>query len=1027
MNLPEVCIRRPVMATMLSLVLVVAGLVAFFKLGYSYFPSITLPTVSIGTHYDGASSEFMADEVTKKEEDALTDIEGIDYMLSSSEDGSSSITVMLNDDVPYFETVNKIRNKILGAQSELPSGLHSPPSVGDNTGTTWDVVPTLTIAFTSNDDTTDARAIYDYVNDNVVPQLANLEGVGQVPLHGSSRVALRISLDIEKMATLGVTPEEVTAVLQNNNAGYTAGTIESEHRKYTLVPSNTLRSISDYGNLIIRYSQDNPVRVSDVATLAWGTESLTISPAFYNGQRAISMQIRPFRNANPVEVADLVLKTLDAKIKPKLPKNIGMHLSYNQAIFIEDAINASYSTIVEAVILVSLIILLFLGSLRSAVIPVITIPVCLIATFAVMYFLDFTINTVTLMAIVLAIGLVVDDAIVVLENSHRWMEGGHTPFVAAIKGSNSIAFSVIAMTLTLVAVYMPLVFSSGIAAEVFKQFGITLSAAVVISGFVAMTLSPMMCSRLMHQKEKQHDWFIKVESILAALTEKYSQALTRTFVSGKWILGGFVAIVVLGTAMFLTLGQDMIPKEDTGYLETNIREPANSNQAFTNENMAKIDKAIAKEPEIAHNMSYWIAGGATNFMTLKPWDERNESVSTLIERLNKELAAAAPGIDVAVSLPDPVDYGYGANSFKMQLMTLSKDPQALIESSNKVVEALKKYPGLQNVASSMVFDTRQYDVEINQERTSQLGVDPASVRNALSHFLAGTHATDIRTKDDSIYPIIVQAKEEYLNDFSILKDIRVQASDGALVPLSQIVTFKPSTAQPSIKGFDRKVAAEITATFVPGYTMGEIRNYIDQHVKGLLKDNESFDFTGALREQEKSQSESLFYFALGLLLVYMILAAQFESFVDPLIIIITVPLSLFGALLTLHLVGGTLNVFTNIGLLTLIGLVTKQGILIVQFANERLKDGIEPARAAVEGAKTRLRPILMTSLTMIIGALPLALSTGPGSVARSQIGWTLVGGMLIGTFLTLFAIPLAYSRIKAWGRNMKPVSPTPSV
>ncbi len=1026
MNLPEVCIRRPVMATMLSLVLVVAGLVAFFKLGYSYFPSITLPTVSVSTSYGGGSSEFMADEVTKKEEEALTDIDGIDYMLSSSQDGNSRITVMLNGDAPYFETVNKIRNKILGSQSQLPAGLDNPPSVGDNTGTSWDVVPTLAMAFTSNDGT-DTRTIFDYLVDNVVPQLENIEGVGQVPLHGASRVALRVWLDIEKMATLGVTPEEVTAVLQNNNAGYTAGTIESEHRKYTLVPSNTLQSINDYANLIIRYSQDNPVRLSDVATLAWGTASLTISPVYFNGQQAISMQIRPFRNVNPVDVADRVLEALDTKIKPKLPKNIELHLSYDQATFINDAINASYSAIVEAVILVSLIILLFLGSLRSAVIPVITIPVCLIATFTIMYFLDFTINTVTLMAIVLAIGLVVDDAIVVLENSYRWMEGGHTPFVAAIKGSKSIAFSVVAMTLTLVAVYMPLVFSSGIAAEVFKQFGITLSGAVMISGFVAMTLSPMMCSRLMQQKEKPHRWFMKIESFLTILTDKYSQVLMRTFVSGKWVLSGFVTIVVLGVVLFLTLDQDMIPKEDTGYLETNITEPANSNQAFTNDNMAKIDKAIAKEPEIAHNMSYWITGGATNFLTLKPWNERKESLDTLIERLNKELGAAAPGIDVAVYLPDPVDYGYGASSFKMVLMTLSKNPQALIESSDKVVGALKKYPGLQNVASSMVFDTRQYDVKINQERMSQLGVSPSSVRNALSQFLAGSHVTNIKTTDDSIYPVYVQAKEEYLNDFNVLKDIRVKASDGALVPLSQIVTFKPSTAQPSIKSFDRKVAAEITATFVPGYTMGEIRDYMDQHIKGLLKDNESYDFIGALREQEKSQSESLFYFVLGLLLVYMILAAQFESFVDPLIIIITVPLSLFGALLILHLVGGTLNVFTNIGLLTLIGLVTKQGILIVQFANDRLKDGVEPAHAAMEGAKTRLRPILMTSLTMIIGALPLALATGPGSVARSQIGWTLVGGMLIGTLLTLFAIPLAYSHIKSWGRNMKPMSSTPAV
>ncbi|MDD7805250.1 MAG: efflux RND transporter permease subunit [Endozoicomonas sp. (ex Botrylloides leachii)] len=1016
MNLPELCIRRPVMATMLSLVLVISGLIAFFKLGYNYFPNSTLPTITINTSYSGASSKFMSDEVTQKEESALTDIDGIDYILSSSEDGKSSITVMLKDDTPYFETVNKIRNKIAGVQSKLPEGLDGPPSVSDNTGTTWDVVPTLNMAFTGKDGTS-IRAIYDYLINNVVPQLQNIEGVGQTPLFGTSSVALRVWLDIEKMANLKVTPEEVADVLKNNTESYTAGTIESGHKEYTLVPFNTLQSPTDYANLIVRYSPNNPVRLQDIADVTWGTQNLTISPTYYNGKQAISLQIRPFRNANPVEIAHRVLNVLDTQIKPKLPQNISLHVTYNQATFIKDAINASYSAVVEAIILVSLIILLFLGSLYSAAVPVVTIPVCLIATFAVMNLLGFTINTVTLMAIVLAIGLVVDDAIVVLENTHRYIEKGQKSYLAAINGSKSIAFSVVAMTLTVVAVYMPLVFSSGITAKVFKEFGITLSAAVFISGFVAMTLSPMMCSRLMHKTEKQHSWFIKIESILKKLTERYGSLLTHTFSSGKVVLGSFITIIVLGIFLFQTLGQDMIPKEDTGYLETKVTEPPNSNQAFTNDNMALIDQVIAKEPEIANNMSYWIPGGATNFLTLKPWSERKDSTDTIINRLNSAFKADVPAVDASASLPNPVDYGYGASKFQLEITTLDKDPQSLLDSSNKIVAALKQYPGLKNVTSSLVFDTRQYNIQINLERLSQLGVDPTSVRSALSDFLAGNHVTDIKTADDSIYPVYIQAKQEYLNNFNILKDIRVKANDGSLVPLSQFVIFKPATAQPSIKHFNRKIGAEITATFAPGYSMGEVRDYADKHIGHLLKDNESYAYTGALREQAKSQSDSLFYFALGLLLVYMILAAQFESFIDPLIIIITVPLSLFGALLTLHLIGGTLNVFTNIGLLTLIGLVTKQGILIVQFANERLNEGISPQKAAIEAAQVRLRPILMTSLTMIIGTLPLALASGPGSVARSQIGWTLSGGMLIGTVLTLFAIPLAYSQAKSWGRN----------
>ncbi|WP_108652188.1 efflux RND transporter permease subunit [Dongshaea marina] len=1006
-KLPDICIRHPVFATVLSILLIVVGLVSLKQLDIRYFPQFEQKTATISASVPGASALYMSDQVTSKIEDAISDVDGIKQLSSKSSDGSSSISVTLRDNVNYYQVVDKLRNKVAGV-SDLPA-MPQAPTVSDNSGEDWSSPPTLNIAFTSS--SMNLSTLYNYLWDHVIPRLKNIQGVGGVPgPYGGSGTNLWIWLNPIKMAALKVSPADVQSTLANNNVSMSAGSILSTEKNYVLVSDTEIHSAKDFANLVIRYQDGQPIKISDVAKVAWGPSELTPSKLTYDGHPALVLEIRPFTGANPVDVAARVQKELK-KIAPALPKGVSVAVTYNQATFISNSLHECLKAVIEAIILVGVIVLAFLGSMRLALIPIITIPICIIGTFGVMALFGFSINVISLLAIVLAIGLVVDDAIVVVENCHRHIERGESPVQAARRGSRELIFAIIAMTLTLVAVYVPIGFSSGFTATLFREFAFTLAGAVLISGFVALTLSPMMCAKLLRPVEKSSRLSLKLESMLERLTQGYQRLLRKNLEHKRWMLSILLLCVVGAGVLYHFMDQEVIPKEDIGYIDTSITLPPASNQSYVDSNMAQLDKILNQEPTFEHVVSFYLTS-PTHFITLKPWSERDQTARQIVDRLNTQVNRKIPGMSVTFNLPDPVNYGAGSTGFELQLMTLNKDqdPQDLKNLSSKVVAALKKYPGLSNVETSIKADQPQLRFSIDRALASKLGIGLDQISSALNTMMGGgSDPTKIQLPDGRTFSVRAQLSQKYLGNFDVMNSIYVKASSGEMIPLSQLVTLKKSTGTPDITTFNHKRSATITADVTPGYSLSSIEQYVNQVVPPMLTSDQSMAFTGGIQQLEDSQGSSLFLFGLALIFIYLILSAQFESFLDPLVILLTVPLSITGALLALKLTGSTLNIYTNIGLVTLIGLITKHGILIVQFANNLIQQGYSIMEAVLEASKTRMRPILMTSLAMIFGALPLALASGPGSIGRYQIGLVLVGGLLIGTLFSLFVIPVAYS------------------
>lgn len=1010
MKLPEVCIRHPVFATVLSIVLIVVGLVSLKSLSVRYFPDFKQHTATISTSVPGASAVFMYNEVTQVIENSITGIDGIKKLSSSSSDsGSSKITVTINSDANYYAVVEELRNKVSSVQSQLPA-MQSPPSVSDDSGTDYNTMPTLTFGFFS--DKLSMQQLDDYVRKIVVPRLQNIPGVGGLQRFGQPGKTLWVWLNPVKMAQMHVTTSEIDSTISGNNLDINSGSIISLDKNYALVSNTLLRTPQQFSNIIIRYENNQPVRIGDVAEVEWGSSHIIPQSVRVNGRQAIGLEVRPFSSANPVDVAKHVLAAMD-NIKKKMPADISVKNTYDQAIFIQGSINECIKAIVEAIALVAIIVLIFLGSLRMAWIPIVTIPVCIIASFAVMALFGFTLNVVSLLALVLAIGLVVDDAIVVVENTHRHIDEGKTPFTAAIVSAKELIFPIIAMTLTLVAVYIPIGLSHGFTAAIFREFSFTLAGAVLVSGFVALTLSPMMCAYLLRPVHRQSALSSKVESTINGLSHAYHRLLSQVLEKKIFVLVGIILCILLGIILYKTIGRELVPKEDIGYVETSIKLPPAVNQNYINRNMSLLDEHLLSQKDFSDVLSFYISG-PTNFITMRPWGERKESAQELVRRLSPVLNQAVPGFSVSLQLPDPVDYGTGSTGFSLHLMTLDQNatPVDLKLLSDKVVDLLKQYPALGNVRSSLVYNTPQIQFSIKRELASKLGVSLTDIQDSLNVMMGGApRVTQVKVADGTSYDVKAQLNKKYLGNFDVLNNIYVKATgngDSSMVPLSELVTIKRQTNTPSIGTYQRERSATITATIMPGYSLSSIENHVNSLVKPLLSTQESMAYDGSIEQMNESQASTTFLFVLAIVFIYLILAAQFESFIDPFIIMLTVPLTIVGALLALWLVGGTLNVYSNIGLVTLIGLVTKHGILIVQFANKLIEQGKTAKVAILEAAETRLRPILMTSLAMIFGVLPLVMATGPGSIGRFNIGLVLAGGLFLGTFFSLFIVPVAY-------------------
>jgi multidrug efflux pump len=1001
MGLFEFCIRRPVFATVLSLVLLLLGAVSYSKLTVREYPNVDEPVVSVSTSYPGASAAIIETQVTQILEGSIAGIAGIDVLDSTSRSETSRITVRFLPEIDPDVAASDVRDRVARVRRRLPEEVLEPTIAKVEA----DAQAIMFLVFTS--DQMSALQITDYVDRFVVDRLKNLNGVADVTIYGERRYAMRIWIDRERLAGLDLTVQDVENALRAQNAELPSGRIESSNREFSVLSRTGLVTPEQFRDIVVKVASGHQVKLGDVARVELGAQDER-RDSRYNGQPAIAVGIIKQATANPLDVSNAVQGVLP-EINASLPNNMKAEIGNDDAVFIERSIKAVYATIVEAVALVVLVIFVFLRSVRASIIPVVTIPISLIATFTLMLAMGFSINTLTLLAMVLAIGLVVDDAIVVLENIHRHIEAGMQPVSAAIKGTREIGFAVIAMTLTLTAVYAPLAFAPGKTGRLFLEFALTLAGAVLVSGFVALTLTPMMSAKLLRHNPKPGLLFRIIERAISALEIGYRRALMLSLRVRPLVLVIGLCVGAASAVFFTSLKSELTPIEDRGAMRVRATGPEGATLGYTSRYSTEADSILAKVPEVESRLVINGTPEVSRFLVfgrLTDWDDRSRSQQEIGEQVGPALRRI-PGVQAFVQSPGSFGQRGGSRPVEFVIQT-SGTYEQLQEYADRMLDRLREYPGLESVDTDLKLNTPEFRVEMDRAKIADLGIDVTLVGRTLETLLGGRQVTRFEMNGEQ-YDVLVQLAAEYRASPSTLSTIFIRSPRGEMVQLSNIVSVRESVAPKELKRFNQLRAVTISANLAPGYALGDGLAFLEQTARELLPKTVQTDFSGQSREYRSSGQSLALVFVLALLFIYLVLSAQFESFRDPIIIMLSVPLSMTGALAALYFAGGTLNVYSQIGLVTLVGLITKHGILIVEFANQQQALGRDRLSAVVDAASLRLRPILMTTGAMVLGALPLALAEGAGAESRQQIGWVIVGGMSLGTLLTLFVVPTIYS------------------
>jgi multidrug efflux pump len=1001
MTLPEICIRRPVFATVLSLIIVLIGVISYQRLSVREYPRIDEPVVSVSTTYRGASAEVIESQVTKILEDSLSGIEGVELMTSQSRSERSLINVRFLLSRDPDSAAADVRDKVSRVRGRLPDEVDEPVIAKVEA----DSQSVISVAVESGPFT--ALETTDYVNRYIKPRLSVLPGAADVRIFGERQLSMRISIDRTRLAAYRLTVQDVEEALRRQNAEIPAGRIESTAREFTVVAETDVRTPEAFGQIIVANVSGYPVRIRDLGTVAIGAlDERGISR--FNGKPAINIGVIKQSVANPLELSKAVRAEV-AKMNENLPAGMKLVIAYDTSVFIDRSISSVFTTIVEAIVLVVLVIFFFLRSLRATLIPIVTIPVSLIGACGLMYLFGFTVNTLTLLAMVLAIGLVVDDAIVVLENIYRHIEDGMPRLQAALQGSREIAFAVIAMTLTLASVFAPLAFATGRTGRLFIEFALTLSGAVIVSGFVALTLTPMMCALLLRHQPR-HSWlYNKIEAGFESFTQGYRRWLTAALHARWLVVGGWVATLGLGVLIFTQLKSELAPIEDRGIIFGQVTAPQGSTPSYTSEQLKPIEAFYGEIPE-AH--AYQAISGfptvvdGNAILRLKPWEERSKKQQQIADELRPKFATIAG----AQAFPiNPPSLGQRFRSTPIEYVIMAQVPYAELQRLvDRFLDEARKFPGAQNLQTDLRLNTPELRVNINRDKLGDIGVNVDTVGRTLETMLGGRQVTRFKREGEQ-YDVLVQVTPLDRTTPADISEIYVRGRNGEMVQLANLVQVKEGVAPQSLNHFQRLRAVKITATLAPGTSIDEALKAFDAAAKATLGTAAQTGLDGQSREFRASGSEIYFVFVLALLFIYLVLAAQFESFMSPFVIMLSVPLSITGAVFLLWVTGGTLNIYSQVGLITLVGLITKHGILIVEFANQLRAQGKDLMTAVVDSATLRLRPILMTTGAMVLGAVPLALSTGAGAESRTQIGWVIVGGMTFGTVLTLFVVPVAYS------------------
>ena len=1038
MQLAEISIRRPVFATVLSLLIVLVGAVSFNRLTVREYPKIDEPVVTVSVRYAGASAEVIESQVTKPLEDSIAGIDGVDVITSISRAEQGQITVRFRLEKDADSAAAEVRDRTSRVRNRLPQAIEEPVI----SKVEADAFPVIQVGFSS--ESLSALEINDLVNRIVKPRLQTVTGVADVRVFGERKYAMRVWLDSDKMASYRLTTQDVEDAIRRSNLELPAGRIESQQREFTVTSQTNLVRPGQFGDIVIRNVSGFSVKVRDVARVQEGAADERTAVRL-NGRPAVAVGVIRQATANPLDLSKGVRDVLP-KLRADLPADLRVEIANDNSVFIDRSVKNVYRTIAEAVLLVALVIFVFLRTVRASIIPIVTIPVSLVGTFALMALAGFTINTLTLLALVLAIGLVVDDAIVMLENIFRHIEEGMDPFSASIKGAREIGFAVVTMTATLVAVYAPLAFTPGRTGRLFVEFALALAGAVVVSGFVALTLTPMMCSQLLRHNPKPNRFDRFMERVLTSVSDRYGNALrwvvTARFGSSKAAgrsgfgsrLAGFalqarwlvVAVMLFCAAaialIFPTMKQELSPLEDRGVILANVNAPDGATLEYTNryaQALEEMGKPFKEFDRIFANVGNPTVAQASVVYRTVDWDKRTRSTIEMARELQPKFNAL-PGVTAFPITPPSLGQGFRERPLNFVVQT-SDSYQNLSLVVRQMLDEIAKNPGIVSPDVDLRLNKPSLRIDIERDKAADLGVSVEVVAKAIETLLGGRNVTRYK-RDAEQYDVIVQTQASGRSTPEDIDRIYVRGKNDAMIPLSALVKVRESVSPRELNHFGQRRSVSITASLSADYSLGEALTFMNQAAGKVLKPGYSTDLNGTSREFKNSQGALAIVFVLALVFIFLVLAAQFESFVDPLVIMLSVPLSLIGALLALKWSGGSLNVYSQIGLITLVGLITKHGILIVEFTNQLRGQGMEMIDALVKASAQRLRPILMTTGAMVLGAVPLALADGAGAESRRQIGWVIVGGMSLGTLLTIFVVPTMYTlfaRRKIPGANKK--------
>jgi multidrug efflux pump len=1001
MRFTDIFIRRPVLAICVNLIVLLAGYQAIRALNVRQYPRSDLAVVKITTAYVGASAELVRGFITTPLERVIASADGIDYLESSSVQGLSTITAHLRLNFDTNAALTQVQSKVAQVRNDLPPEAEAPVI---NVETSDNRFASMYLSFYSKE--LDQNQITDYLTRVVQPQLSSLPGVERADILGARVFAMRIWLKPTRLAALNISPSDVRAALARNNFLAAVGSTKGSMISVNLSANTDLRSKEEFEDLVIRSDGGTLIRLRDVADIALGAESYDEDVRF-SGQTATFMGVWVLPNANSIDVIRKVRETIP-DIEARLPSGMNVGIPYDATRYINDAIREVVRTLTETILIVIIVIFLFIGSLRAVLVPVVAIPLSLIGGVGLMFVFGFTINLLTLLAIVLAVGLVVDDAIVMLENVERHVAAGMKPLEAALQGARELVGPTIAMTITLATVYAPIGIQGGLTGVLFREFAFTLAGAVVISGFVALTLSPMMAARLVKKDEAPTRLKLRIDEGFRRLQDVYARWLSRALDYRVGVVSGAAVLVLALPLLYLFSLRELAPREDQGVLFSIIQSAPNASLDQTMIYSRAIDEVFKSFPEYSRTFQLMRPDGGFAGMIAKPWSERTRSVLDLENEAWAKMGMI-PGIRVIVTTPPPLP---GGSDFPVELVISStREPQELAEFAEQLVNRAMQSGIFMFATTDLKFDLPQSEIVLDRDKVAALGLSLEGVGRDLAGYTGGDYVNRFNIQGRS-YKVIPQAKRSERLNPEQLANWYVTGPDGKLVPLATFASIKNTVEPRQLNRFQQLNAAKIQGAVVPGITIDQGLAVLEEAAREILPRGAVVDYAGESRQLRKEENTMLTTLFFAFVLIFLVMAAQFESFRDPFIVLFgSVPLALAGALVFVFLGATSLNIYSQVGLVTLVGLVAKNGILIVEFANTLQHEGRSKREAVVGAALTRLRPILMTSVATVVGHFPLILAAGAGAAARQSIGIVLVSGMIVGTVFSLFIVPVLYTFI----------------